>query len=288
MFDKLRSMEVLLVVAEQGSFAAAARQLDLTPAMVGRHVQALETHLKTRLIQRSTRRQTLTEVGREFVQDCRQVMEQVRWAETAVERHRQAPQGLLRLSAPVTVGQCLVAPALARLLKEYPDLRVDLHLSDSLVDVAGDGFDAAIRIGQLHDDGLVAKPLRPYRMVIAATPQYLERYGVPQTPRDLHAHVCLSHSIWQRVDAGLSGWSDNPRMTINQGHALREAALEGLGLVMQPEVLLQDDLKCGRLQQVLQDHMPPPRAMHLVWLPDRQRLPKVQVALAWLSDSLGG
>ncbi len=286
MFDKLRSMEVLLVVAEQGSFAAAARQLDLTPAMVGRHVQALETHLKTRLIQRSTRRQTLTEVGREFVQDCRRVMEQVRWAETAVERHREAPQGLLRLSAPVTVAQCVVAPVLARLLKAYPDLRVDLHLSDSLVDVAGDGFDAAIRIGRLYDEGLVAKPVRPYRMVIAATQEYLERHGVPQTPHDLRDHVCLSHSIWQRVDAGLGGWSDNPRMTINHGHALREAALQGLGLVMQPEVLLQDDLKSGRLQQVLQDHTPPERPMHLVWLPDRQRLPKVQVALTWLGDAL--
>ncbi|HIV71197.1 MAG TPA: LysR family transcriptional regulator [Candidatus Aquabacterium excrementipullorum] len=282
MFDKLRSMEVLVAVADAGSFAAAARALDLTPAMVGRHVQALETHLGARLIQRTTRQHRFTEVGLSFTQDSRRVLEQVRWAETAVERNRREPQGQLRITVPVTLGQCVIGPLLTGFLKRHPQVTADLHLSDSVADLLGDGYDAAVRIGPVHAEGLVARPLQPYRMVIAGAPAYFKRHGVPRQAADLARHTCLSHSVWQRrsewtLSDGAQSvqWPEDARLSANQGDVLRRAALQGLGLIMQPEVLLADDLATGRLRVVLPDCAPPERPVHLVYPPDRQRLPKL-------------
>lgn len=282
MFDKLRSMEVLVAVADAGSFAAAARALDLTPAMVGRHVQALERHLGGVLIQRTTRQHRFTEVGEAFTQDCRRVLEQVRWAETAVERNRSEPQGQLRISVPIALGQFAIAPLVADFLARHPQVGVELHLSDSLTDLLGEGFDAAIRVGRLHADGMVARPLRPYRMVVAGAPSYFERHGEPLTVADLTRHECLSHSVWQRRSewAFADGrtrmqWPQSSRFTANQAECLRRAAVQGLGLVMQAEVVLAEDLAAGRLRAVLEDFAPPAREVHLIYPPDRQRLPKL-------------
>jgi len=281
--DKLRAMEVMVAVVEVGSFAAAARQLDLSPVMVGKHVQQLEAHLGARLFQRSTRRMSLTELGQGFVEDCRRVLEQVRWAETAVERSRQAPQGLLRISAPVTLGNQRVAPLLARFLEQYPEVRAELQLSDNLIDLAAEGFDAAIRIGSVGNEGLVARPLQPYRMVIAASPAYLHKHGRPERAADLSQHRCLSHAIWQRRSEWIlkdgpntALWPEQARFSSNQGESLRAAAVQGLGLVMQPELLLAEDLAAGRLVPVLQDCTPAARPVHLVYCPDRQQLPKLR------------
>lgn len=294
MFDKLRSMEVLVAVADAGSFAAAARTLDLTPAMVGRHVQALERHLGAQLIQRTTRQQRFTEVGLSFTQDARRVLEQVRWAETAVERNRSEPQGQLRVSVAVALGQVVIGPLVADFLMRFPQVSVELHLSDSVADLVGEGFDAAIRIGPLHADGMVARPLRPYRMVIAGAPAYFERHGEPQRAVDLARHACLSHSVWQRrSEWALSDgretlqWPQTARFTANQGDALRRAALRGLGLVLQPEVLLAEDLAAGRLRAVLPDCVPPARPVHLVYPPDRQRLPKLGAFIDAMLDGWG-
>lgn len=292
--DKLRSMEVMVAVAEAGSFAAAASRLDISAVMVGKHVAQLESHLGARLIQRSTRRQSLTEVGAAFVEDCRRVLEQVRWAESAVERSRAAPQGLLRVSAPVTYGSQAIAPLVAQFLKMHDQVRVDLQLTDSVVDLAGEGIDVAVRIGRVSDENLVARPLSPYRMVIAAAPAYLRQRGTPQRASDLAQHDCLSHSVWQRRaewtmhDRGESIlWPEQARLACNQGDGLRAAALQGLGLVMQPEVLLADDLAQGRLVPVLQNCLPPARPVHLVYAADQRRLPKLARFIEHVVQALG-
>lgn len=145
--DKLRNMEVFMAVVEDGSFAQAARRLDISAVMVGKHVQQLEAHLGARLLQRTTRRHSLTEVGRSFYEDSRQVFEQLRWAESAVERSRSAPQGLLRISAPTTLGNHVIAPLVADYQLAHPLVRVDLQLSDSMVDLVGENIDVAVRIG---------------------------------------------------------------------------------------------------------------------------------------------
>lgn len=292
--DKLRNMEVLVAVVETGSFAAAARQLGISSVMVGKHVQQLEAHLGARLIQRSTRRHSLTEVGRAFCEDSRRVLEQVRWAESAVERSRSAPQGLLRVSAPVTLGTQVVAPLVADYLLAHPLVRVDLQLTDGVVDLVGESVDAAVRIGPVGDEGLVARPLAPYRMVIAAAPAYLARHGRPERVADLAHHHCLNHAVWQRrVEWTLRDgertayWPEVARLQCNQGDGLRHAALRGLGLVMQPEVLLAPDIAAGRLEPVLQDCVPPPRPVHLVYAPDRRQLPKLTHFVAHVVQALG-
>lgn len=280
--DRLRNMEVFMAVVEAGSFAAAARRLDLSAVMVGKHVQQLEAHLGARLLQRSTRRQSLTEVGRSFHEASRQVLEQLHWAESAVERSRSAPQGLLRISAPVTLGNQVVAPLVAGYQLAHPQVRVDLLLSDGMADLVGEGIDVAVRIGPIGGEALVARPLAPYRMLIAAAPAYLERRGRPLRVADLARHDCLSYAVWQRRSEwilrdgqGSAPWPEEARLRCNSGESLRHAAVRGLGLVMQPEVLLAGDIAAGRLVSVLQDCVPLPRPVHLVYLPDRRQLPKL-------------
>ena len=292
--DKLRNMEVMVAVVEAGSFAAAARQLQISAVMVGKHIQQLEAHLGARLFQRSTRRSSLTEVGAAFYEDSKRVLEQVRWAESAVERSRAVPQGLLRLSAPFTLGNHVIAPLVADFLQRHEQVRVDLQLTDSVVDLAGEGFDLAVRIGQVVNEGLVVRPLRPYRMVIAAAPSYLQRHGTPECAADLARHQCLSHSVWQRrVEWTLRDgkeeffWPENARFVCNQGDGLRQAALRGLGLIMQPEVLLADDLASGALVPVMQHCLPVPRPVQLVYAPDRRQLPKLARFVEFVVGVLG-
>ena len=292
--DKLRHMEVMVAVVEAGSFAAAARQLDISAVMVGKHIRQLEAHLGARLFQRSTRQNSLTEVGAAFYEDSKRVLEQVRWAESAVERSRAVPQGLLRVSAPFTLGNQVIAPLVADFLLRNEQVRVDLQLTDSVVDLVSEGFDVAVRIGRVVDEGLVARPLRPYGMVIAAAPDYLQRHGRPEHAVDLAQHQCLSHSVWQRraewtLREGPEEffWPDNARFVCNQGDGLRQAALRGLGLILQPEVLLAKDLASGALVPVMQHCLPAPRAVHLVYAPDRRQLPKLSRFVEHVVGALG-
>ncbi|WP_394791403.1 LysR family transcriptional regulator [Rhodoferax sp.] len=292
--DKFRNMEVMVAVVEGGSFAAAARQLDISAVMVGKHIRLLESHLGARLVQRSTRQQSLTEAGSTFYEDCKRVLEQVRWAESAVERSRAAPQGLLRVSAPTSLGNHVVAPLVADFLQQHEKVRVELQLSDSLVDLVGDGVDVAVRIGPVVDQSLVARPLQPYRMVIAAAPAYLERHGRPLRATDLAQHTCLRHAVWHgrtecllRDDGQSVDWPEHSRFICNQGDSLRAAALQGLGLVLQPAVLLADDLASGRLVEVLQDCAPTPRPVHLVYAPDRRQLPKLSRFISHVLQVMG-
>ena len=292
--DKLRNSEVRVAVVEAGSFAAASRQLNVSAVMVGKHIQQLEAQLGARLFQRSTRQNSLTEVGAAFYDDSKRVLEQVRWAESAVERSRAVPQGLLRVSAPFTLGNHVIAPLVADFLLRHDQVRVDLQLTDSVVDLGGEGFDVAVRIGRVADEGLVARPLRPYRMVIAAAPAYLQRHGTPEHAADLARHQCLSHSVWQRrVEWTLRDgdeeffWPENARLQCNQGDGLRQAALRGLGLIMQPEVLLADDLASGALVAVMQPCLPVPRPVQLVYAPDRRQLPKLARFVEHVVGALG-
>ncbi len=292
--DKLRSMEVMVTVVEAGSFAAAAERLQISAVMVGKHIQQLEAHLGARLLQRSTRRQSLTEVGIAFYEDSKRILEQIRWAESAVERSRQEPQGVLRISAPVTLGSEVIAPLVADFLQRHKKVRVDLQLTDSVTDLMGEGFDAAIRIGNVIDENLVARPLHPYRMIIAGAPAYLAERGTPQKVTELASHDCLSHALWQRRtewtlhdgDTRLL-WPQEARLICNHGDGLRAAARQGLGLIMQPEVLLANDLKSGQLVQVLHHCSPPARPVYLVYASDRRQLPKLSRFIAHIVSAYG-
>lgn len=292
--DKLRCMEVFVAVVECGSFNRASEQFDISPVMVGKHIRQLEQHLGARLLQRSTRRQSLTDAGVTFYAHCRTLLADIHRAELAVDSLQAAPQGTLRISAPVTLGSCVVAPLLADYLRQQPQVNAELVLSDARVDLIKERFDLAVRIGEAGSDELVARPLGPYRMVICAAPAYLARYGTPQTLGDLANHQCLRHMAWNKNTAWhLSGaepdggWPLLSHFVSNDGNALRQAALRGGGLILQPRVLLADDIAAGRLVPLLTDYAPPARLVHLVYLPDTQSRPKLNSFVAFLLQHSG-
>ena len=289
--DTLRCMQAFVAVAERGSFAGAADQLQVSAVMVGKYIQQLETHLGTALLQRNTRRQRLTEAGSAYLTGCRQVLEQVQQAEADVAGLQVQPRGLLRVSAPTTWGSCVLAPVLSGLLRAQPLLNIELDLSNRRVDLIEDGFDAAIRVGPLPSQEVVARPLPPYAMSLCASPSYLRRRGTPRVPTDLEGHDCLSHLAWR----GGHGWQLangeqvdwEARLTSNDGFALRAAAVAGAGLVLQPTALLADEIAAGRLKPLLRDHLPEPRPMHLIYLPDRRPRPRLQCFVEFVMNTLG-
>lgn len=284
-------MQAFVAVAERGSFAGAAEQLQVSAVMVGKYIQQLELHLGTALLQRNTRRQRLTEAGNAYLAGCRQVLEQVQQAEADVAGLQVQPRGLLRVSAPTTWGSCVLAPVVSGLLREQPLLNLELDLSNRRVDLIEEGFDAAIRVGPLPSQELVARPLPPYAMSLCASPAYLRRRGTPRTPADLQGHDCLSHLAWR----GGHGWrlangeqvDWDARLTSNDGYALREAAVAGAGLVLQPTALLAGEIAAGRLKPLLRDYLPEPRPMHLIYLPDRRPRPRLQCFVDFVMNSLG-
>lgn len=280
--DKLRGMETFIAVVESGSFTGAASRLEMSAVMVGKYIALLETQLGTRLLERNTRRQSLTDAGRVYFDEAKRVLEQVSIAESAVERLRTAPAGTLRVSAPTSLGGCVIAPLTATFLQLWPDVRVELDLTNRRVDLVDEGIDLAIRIGEVHNDDLVAKYLCPYRMVICAAPEYLARHGTPQTPADLVDHLCLSHTVWTARNEwrlpGVEGevrWKRDAILRCNDGYGLRMAAITGAGLLLQPEVLVAEELAKGKLIRVLEDFTPEPRPVHLLWRQDLRPLPKL-------------
>jgi DNA-binding transcriptional LysR family regulator len=292
--DRLLSMEIFVAVVDKGSFSAASELFNISPVMVGKHIRHLEQRLGARLLTRTTRRQSLTEIGRRYCEQSRAILAEIRAAESGAQFMRVAPRGLLKVSAPVSFGTQRLAPAMADYLALHPEVSLDLDLNDRPVDLVEEGFDAAIRIGMLDDSGMVARPLAPYRMRVCASPDYLKRAGVPQTPRDLLQHQCLDYSHWNRRvrwrlrdEQGRDAELPASRFRSNNGQALRMAALRGHGVVMQTEVLLGEDIATGRLVPLLEDYLPPPRPMHLIYPRDRQPTPKLTTFVTFMLERFG-
>ncbi len=279
--DRLRAMETFIAVVETGNFTESAQRLEMSAVMVGKYVRQLEELLGARLLERTTRRQGLTDAGRVFYEDSKRALEYVRMAETSIERLRASPSGTLRISAPITFGSCVVAPLVATFQRAHPLVRIELELSNRVVDLIDEGFDIAIRIGELGDVDLIAKPLTVYRMAICASPDYLAHHGTPQSPHDLANHRLLSHTVWNSRDAWrLRGCEEvqppiEQFFTCNDGNGLRMAALASAGLLMQPEILVAQDLASGALVSLLQAYVPEPRPVHVVYRQDRRPLPKL-------------
>ncbi|MDU5713321.1 MAG: LysR substrate-binding domain-containing protein [Citrobacter freundii] len=259
--DKLRGMETFVAVVESGSFTSAATRLEMSAVMVGKYIAQLEAQLGTRLLERNTRRQSLTDAGRVYFEEARRVLEQVSIAERSVERLRLAPAGTLRISAPTSFGACVISPLAAAFLQTWPEVRIELDLTNRMVDLVNEGVDLAIRIGDIHQTDVVAKYLCPYRMAICASPEYLARHGTPRT-----------------ILPGVTGevrWKRDAILRCNDGHGLRMAAVAGAGLLLQPEVLLAEELATGKLVRILEGFTPQPRPIHLLWRQDLRPLPKL-------------
>ncbi|MFM0291321.1 LysR family transcriptional regulator [Paraburkholderia megapolitana] len=293
MLDRLLSMSVFVCAAERRSFAAAAEVFGISPTMVGKHVRFLEERVGAKLLNRTTRQQSLTEVGRLYYERCRQVLADADAADACADEMRAAPRGVLKVHAPVSFGSQRLVPALARYLRRYPGVDVDLTLADRPIDWVEKGYDAAIQIGELADSGFVARELKRYRMWLCAAPAYLAEAGIPQTAADLSAHNCLGFSYWQKKNIWRLSRGEltesvpvKGRLTVNNGQALRTAAIAGLGVIMQPEVLVEDDVATGRLIRLLPDYELPSRPVHLLYLADRRLTLKLRSFVDFVVESL--
>lgn len=288
--NKLESMSVFVRVVEKGSFSAVADEMRLSGTMIGLHIKALEEHLGIRLLNRTTRRQSLTDFGSAYYQRCRRILADIEDTESVALALHQSPRGRLKVACPVSFGVHALSPVTARFLTMWPDMTLDLVLSDKTMDMAEEGIDVMIKVGELeHVNSLVARQLASYKSIICASPAYLARAGAPITPEELTEHRCLgfAHPVagseWTLQRNGqLIKVPVNVVMAINNGEALRSAALNGLGILMQPEVLLSEDLREGRLVPLLPEYQPLARPVHILTFMDRQQLPKIRLYVEYL------
>ncbi|WP_231560123.1 LysR family transcriptional regulator [Cedecea neteri] len=275
-------MTVFAEVAKAGSMSAASRKLHITPAMVGQHIAALEDRLGMRLLNRTTRRQKLTDFGSSYLEQCHDILERVAISETQAEGLQHSFGGKLRLTAAVSFGtECLI-PALQRYRKMAPDVEIEITLTDSVIDLVDEGIDIAFRIGELDDSSMIGRPLMPYRMAVCASPDYLNVYGTPEHPSELFGHQLLSLSTSSRSPWKLSRGEEKveipveSKLTVNNGQALRMAARSGLGIVMQPEILLSEDIISGRLVRLFQGWQIRERQVWLLYLRNKRMTPKIR------------
>lgn len=293
--NKLANMEMFVRVVETGSFAAAAEVSRVSAAMVSKHITEIEQRLGARLLHRTTRRQQLSDVGRLYYERCKQALAEVALAEASALELQASPRGRLRLVAPVSFGSHILVPALSEYMATYPDVSIELILDNRPANLVDGGFELGIHIGQIDEPGIVARPLRPYRRMLAAAPAYLERHGHPEHPEQLSTHECLGPSYWRRFDqwrlVGPDGATCSvtvrSRFTANQGNALRIAALNGAGIVLQPEAVLADDLATGRLLPVLPEWSLQPSPMYLIYAQDMRPTAKLRSVIDFMVARFG-
>jgi len=292
--DKLVALRVFHTIHEAGSFVAAAGKLDMSTAMVSKYVGALEQELGTRLIQRTTRRLAFTEAGQDYARRAALILAQLEEADAAAMQQSLEARGTLRMAAPLSFGMRYLGRWLAELRQRQPQLKVELELSDRQVDLLEDGFDLALRIStQPLGGGLIARPLGRIPLLLAASPAYLAANGTPQTPQDLASHCCLRYQqgshpqSWRFWQGGQEiAVEVNGALQANNGDVLVQAAIAGMGILYQPQFLLEDALQCGQLQTLLPDYTTRCADIYVVY-PARRYLPmKVRVLIELLQDML--
>ena len=281
-------------VAARGSFVRAAEELGLSKATVSKAVARLEQRLATPLFHRTTRRLALTEAGKSAAESAERILRAGEIAEAEAVAASAAPRGRVRLAVPMSFGLAHVAPLLPQFLEANPEVSVDLHLSDAQVDLIGEGFDVGLRIAALADSRLKARRLCQVRRLVVGAPAYFDRAGRPQAPRDLESHACLGYAYlpgwdrWRFFDAEGEEAAvavDGP-MRANNADALTPSLLAGLGLAVQPEFIVFDDVAAGRLEVVLKGWSLPPIALHLVTPPGAFRPARVTALIDFLARRL--
>jgi DNA-binding transcriptional LysR family regulator len=280
-------------VVESGSFSKAAARLNLSTSATSRHVAELEAHLNTRLLNRTTRRVSLTESGRAFYERCIQLLHDLEEAEQEAARAAVVPRGTIRLTTSVNFGVRHLAPAISAFLARHPEVRFDVSLSDRVVDLVEEGFDLAVRIGMPGSDAVVARKLGETRIVPCASPEYLGRHGAPQSPDELERHNCFTYEyvtprdLWRFRDPAGHERTVRVRGNLhsNNGDLLAEVAARGLGIVFEPAFIVGPEVRAGRLVPLLQDFEPAPMPIYAVY-PSRKHLSaKVRLFVDFLLET---
>lgn len=295
MIDELGSMAIFARVIESGGFSTAARDLGLSKSSVSKQVSRLEDRLGVRLLNRTTRRLSLTEAGAAFYEGCQRVLSEAEAAKEAVSHLASAPRGELKVNAPMSFGIMHLGPALPEFLERFPELDVQMVLNDRVVDLIDEGFDVGVRITRLLDSSLIARRLAPNRLVACAAPSYLQKYGMPRSPEDLKRHNCLGYSysktpgVWQfRREASRHKVSVEGRFTANNGDVIQAALLAGCGIAIQPSFIAGDDLRSGRLVRLFENYqVGDESSVHAVFPANRNLSPKVRVFVDFLVERFG-
>lgn len=294
--DRLRAFEVFVTVVSRGSFARAADALDTSPANVTRYVNELEAHLGTRLLNRTSRKLSLTEGGELLFSRCTTILEEVAETEGLLSSASIEPRGRLRINAPVSFGVLHLAPLWPLFMQRYPDVDLEIALVDRVVDIVEEGFDLAIRISRAGTVEHAARKLATSRNVLCATPDYLKRWGSPETPKDLLKHRCIGYSYaatgdeWQFIDSERKAHPVQVRcrMNTNNGDTARAAALAGQGIIWQPTFLIGDDLRAGTLVRVLPAYSLPDIDVLALYPSRRHVSAKVRAAIDFLVEAFSG
>ncbi|CAM2155083.1 LysR family transcriptional regulator [Pararobbsia alpina] len=294
--DRLRAFEVFVTVVNRGGFARAAEALETSPANVTRYVNELEAHLGTRLLNRTSRKLSLTEGGETLYARCKTILEDVTEVEGLVSTTSIEPRGRLRINAPVSFGIMHLAPLWPLFMERYPDVELEVALADRVVDIVEEGFDLAIRISRSGPVDYAARKLATSKNIVCASPAYLDRWGHPEQPNDLLKHRCIGYTysatanIWQLTDSDGKPHpvEVNCHMFSNNGDTARAAALAGQGVIWQPTFLIGDDLRAGRLVHVLPDYRLPDIDVLAVYPSRRHLSAKVRAMINFLVEAFEG
>jgi DNA-binding transcriptional LysR family regulator len=288
-------MRVFTQVVDSGSFAKAADRLGLSTSAASRQVADLEAHLQTRLLNRTTRRVSVTESGRAFYRRAMQLLTDLEEAEQEASRAAAVPRGTIRLTAAVTLGVRHLAPLVADFLARHPEVAFDVSLSDRIVDLVEEGFDLGVRVGTIGTENLAARKLGETRLLVCASPDYLAAHGTPQVPEDLERHNCFTYEYvsprghWRFRDASGEERAVRVKGTLhsNNGELHAEAAAAGIGIAFEPDMILAPYLREGRLVPLLPGYLLPPLPIYAVY-PSRKHLSaKVRVFIDFLVERLG-
>ncbi|MBR0823950.1 LysR family transcriptional regulator [Bradyrhizobium manausense] len=292
--DKLASLRAFVKVVDSGSFAEAGRQLRLSRSAISKYIADLEESLGVQLLNRTTRHASPTENGQQYYERALVILGEIEAADQAVTQSQSAPRGLLRVNAPMSFGTMRLGPVLADFMTKYPELQLQLVLSDDLLDPVQDGFDVTLRIAELESSSLIARKIMPVERSICASPDYLRRHGTPSHPQDLRMHVSLTYGFlltgnqWKLTGKDGVHWIQPAwSLCVNNAEVLRDVAIKGRGLALLPTFIAEDALKRKELRPVLEKYAAPPLALYAVYPPTRHLSVKVRLFIDFLVERFG-
>jgi DNA-binding transcriptional LysR family regulator len=293
--DKLTSIRAFTRVVQHGSFAAAARDLRLSRSAVSKYVIELEQELGSQLLVRTTRSASPTENGQAYYERCIAILADLEEADLAVARLQSEPRGLLRVNAPMSFGTLHLGRAIADFMEKYPELQIQLILSDQQIDPVQEGFDVTLRIADLPSSSLIARKIAPALRVVCAAPSYLARRGIPKHPAELRDHDCLAYGYlatgnqWKLTGPDGDHWIHIPwRLCTNNGEVLRDAVVRGRGIALLPTFIVGADLQEGSLRSILTDYTTPEISIYAIYPQTRHLSVKVRVFIDFLIERFGG
>lgn len=288
------SLQLFLTIAEKGSLVAAARETGLSTTTVSERLAAIEAHYGVVLFNRTTRSISLTEEGRILVDGAKSILSEVSDLDTLIRHGAETLSGPIRISAPVDLGRSIISEAVSIFAAENPAVSIDLLLSDGYIDIVGQGFDLAVRFGETTDSSLRMRSLGNFQRIVCAAPDYLEKHGTPNTPRDLRDHNCLVMRFGTGIDNIWEFGTGKRRQSItvrgshmvNDGALIRSWALQGRGIVLKSELDVKEDIRSGALVPLLDDHLPPPTPLQMIFPPGRAQPHRVTALAAQIAGAI--